>query len=40
MMQKKATVQKIDNDQMEMALQVARQQDDYKKMSDAEKKEF
>jgi hypothetical protein len=37
---KKATVQKIDNDQMEMALQVARQQDDYKKMSDAEKKEF
>jgi hypothetical protein len=37
---KTATVQKIDNDQMEMALQVARQQDDYKKMSDAEKKEF
>jgi len=33
-------VQKIDDDQMEMALQVARQQDDYKKMSDAEKKEF
>lgn len=37
---KTATVQKIDNDQMDMALQVARQTDDYKKMSDAEKKEF
>ena len=37
---KTATVKKIDNDQMEAALQLARQTDDYKKMSDAEKKEF
>jgi hypothetical protein len=37
---KTATVQKINDDQMEMALQMARQSDDYKKMSDAEKKEF
>jgi len=37
---KTAKVQKIDDSQMEMALQVARQSDDYKKMSDAEKKEF
>ena len=33
-------VKSIDNDQMEMALQIARQTDEYKKMSDAEKKEF
>jgi hypothetical protein len=37
---KTTTVKKIDDDQMNMALEVARQSDDYKKMSDAEKKEF
>lgn len=37
---KTATVQKIDESQMDMALQMARQSDDYKNMSDAEKKEF
>jgi len=37
---KSATVQKVDDDQVEMALQIARQSDDYKNMSEAEKKEF
>lgn len=37
---KSVTVQKIDDDQFQMALDMARQTDDYKSMSDAEKKEF
>ena len=34
------SINKIEDDQVEMALQMARQSDDYKKMSEAEKKEF
>jgi hypothetical protein len=34
---KSMTVQKVDDDQMEAALQIARQTDDYKNMSEAEK---
>jgi hypothetical protein len=37
---KSVTLQKVDDDQVEMALQMARQTDDYKNMSEAEKKEF
>lgn len=37
---KNVTIQKTDDDQMEMALNIARQTDEYKEMSDAEKKEF
>lgn len=37
---KTGTIKKIDDDQMNMALELARQSDDYKQMSDAEKKEF
>lgn len=37
---KTVTIQKTDDDQLEMALNIARQSDEYKKMSDAEKKEF
>jgi hypothetical protein len=37
---KSATIQKIDDDQFEMAMEMAKQTDDYKNMSDAEKKEF
>lgn len=37
---KSVSVNKIEDDQVEMTLQMARQSDDYKKMSEAEKKEF
>lgn len=37
---KSATIQKIDDDQFEMAMEMARQTDDYKNMSAEEKKEF
>lgn len=37
---KTVTVQKTDDEQMEMVLNIARQTDDYKSMSDEEKKEF
>jgi hypothetical protein len=37
---KSVTVKKVDDDQFAMALEMARQTDDYKNMSDEEKKEF
>lgn len=37
---KTVSINKVDDDQMEAALAIARQTDDYKNMSDAEKKEF
>lgn len=37
---KKVTVQKVDNDQLEMALNMARETEEYKAMSAEEKKEF
>lgn len=37
---KTVSINKVDDDQLEAALAIARQTDDYKNMSDAEKKEF
>ena len=37
---KSVTIQKVDDDQFAMTMEIAKQTDDYKNMSDAEKKEF